>query len=160
MICLICGTEFTPKRSDAKFCSEACKQKNKRNSIMPGEEEVPVVAETAEPQKNISVTSTQHNTRWDKVCTEEEWKKYPNMCDTKARKAALTELYDRFTAEELANAGVRPPQWKKTFSTYAEAKASLEETMRELGLEPSIQGYWNTPNKHVKEGKEDYSTWK
>jgi uncharacterized OB-fold protein len=41
MKCLICGNEFSPKRSDAKFCSEACKQKNKR--IIPDAEVVPNV---------------------------------------------------------------------------------------------------------------------
>lgn len=32
MICQVCGTEFEAKRSTARFCSEKCKQLNKRHA--------------------------------------------------------------------------------------------------------------------------------
>lgn len=33
MVCPVCGKTFTPKRSDAKYCSNACRQKAYRNSV-------------------------------------------------------------------------------------------------------------------------------
>ena len=36
-ICQTCGNPFTPKRSDAKFCCNACRQKAYRDSVMDNE---------------------------------------------------------------------------------------------------------------------------
>ena len=36
-ICQTCGTTFTPKRSDAKFCCNACRQKAYRDSVTDNE---------------------------------------------------------------------------------------------------------------------------
>jgi len=33
MVCPVCEKTFTPKRSDAKYCSNACRQKAYRNSV-------------------------------------------------------------------------------------------------------------------------------
>lgn len=33
MVCPVCEKTFTPKRSDAKFCSNACRQKAYRNRV-------------------------------------------------------------------------------------------------------------------------------
>ena len=33
MVCPVCGKNFTPKRSDAKYCSNACRQKAYRDSV-------------------------------------------------------------------------------------------------------------------------------
>ena len=33
MVCPVCAKTFTPKRSDAKYCSNACRQKAYRDSV-------------------------------------------------------------------------------------------------------------------------------
>lgn len=32
-VCITCGKQFTPKRNDAKYCSNACRQKAYRKSV-------------------------------------------------------------------------------------------------------------------------------
>ena len=82
-----------------------------------------------------------YNAKWGNVCTLEEWKKYPNMCDTKAQQTAMRELYSNFTAKELVSVGVTPPMWKKDYKTYEEARIALGEAIDKYELHIEVPDY-------------------
>lgn len=163
-ICQQCGIEFEPARSDQKFHNNACKQANKRGKMKEEATDVAIVTEVApskpiEPvatHKGASMTAEEKSKdRWGDVCTLEEWKQYPKMCENKAQAKALIFLYDSFTAEQLANAGILPPKWKQFHATYAESKESLDGLMKGIGMEKDDRGIWVTKPRNI-----DYSTWK
>lgn len=168
--CIQCSAEFEANRDSAKFCGSNCRVAY--NRAHSDEETVPVIEvvkdevvaeQVSEPTKKVTSNSSPEdkaNSKWGDVCTLEEWKRYPTMCENKAQMKALNELYDSFTAKELVDAGICPPKWKQFYGTYAEAVASLHEDMENLGLAINHSGYWTTPEKGVNKGKIDYSTWK
>jgi len=92
--------------------------------------------------------------KWGEVCSLEEWIQYPVMCENKAQARALQELYSKFTAKELSEAGVMPPKWKEKYATYEEAQEGLKGLMEEMDLVQDNNGYWGT-TKVI-----DYSKWK
>ena len=127
--CLQCSIDFEAQKSTAKFHDASCRVAYNREHS--GEESLPVTEEVkAEPIRS----GVKHDTRWDKVCTEEQWLKSPNLCETKAQHAAMVELYDSFTAEQLAAANVRPPKWKQYYKTYAEMRLALKDDMSKYDL--------------------------
>lgn len=113
-ICQQCGKEFEAKRKTARFCSEACKQKNKRvvsvsNSVSLAsvsddliDTEKEILAETR-PKFKERVYSL------EEVCTPDELKNFPAMCETKKEQAESLYRLDNNNIEELRKAGISIP---------------------------------------------------
>ena len=151
--CIQCNNEFEAARDTAKYCSDACRVAYNRDHS----EVLPTVDIKPEPQKIAAVSEKVASAnrlaekraadKWGGVCSLEQWKLYPNMCETKAQAKAVHDLYDTYSAEELAAAGVLPPKWKKNYKTYAEMRAALTEDMAKFKLIDLDE-------------KIDYSTWK
>lgn len=135
--CQQCNIEFEAKRDDAKFCSSSCKMQNQRG----------VPKNVTDNLLNVTDNAT------------DVTDKYPNLTANKALGDALTNLYDSFSAKELSDAGIQPPEWKKNFKTKAEAIDDAKGKLSEMGLAQNPRGYWMTEEKNVTVSKIDYSQW-
>jgi len=170
-VCQHCKNEFSAERTTAKFCSDRCRKlafQNREVSVpMDAKISVPVsvlsvpkvtVPEVSVPKVTVnSSPEDKAKGKWGEVCSLEEWKKYPAMCENKAQQKALCELYSSFTAKELFDNGFLPPAWKKDYATYQEAMSGLNKTMEELGL---VKTKFRGVDMFLTEKQIDYSKWK
>lgn len=67
MKCIVCDTVFEAKSPKAKFCSEACKQRNKRNKS-DGEG-----SPTVSPPKEVQESPKKLDTPLEEVLPKSEW---------------------------------------------------------------------------------------
>ena len=147
MICPICKENFTPGRADQTSCGkDTCRQSVSR-----------LKAKGDYVSKGVTMKSTPEEkakANWCNVCTPEEWRTQTDICDRQAEQAAWTEIYNNYSAEELAAAGIKPPVWKKRFKTNKEVINSTIADLDKKGL------FITTLDKLANPEPEDYSKWK
>jgi uncharacterized Zn finger protein (UPF0148 family) len=109
MKCIICNEEFEAKRADAKVCSDKCQKRLSRTT-----KSTKVISDTVGKDMSDIIPLKEINVTLAEVCTLEELRDYPAMCETKRiQKEAIYRLENN-SIEDLQARGISIPNWKRT----------------------------------------------
>lgn len=103
LTCAACGNRFTPRRSDARYCSRRCKQRAERERFAA--DRAKVVALNARRRENDSPTHISWRAMVQRCTdpTHDSWRNYG------ARGISVCERWRRSFAAFLTDMGERPP---------------------------------------------------
>jgi hypothetical protein len=121
--CQQCDKEFEAIRPTKKFCSESCKQLHKRSvssTVSKGSVSDHSVSDDLEVQGEIlgGVKIKERAYTKEEVCTPEEIRDYPNMCETKRCAAEAQYKLENNELEDLEAAKVWIPNWRRERKLY------------------------------------------
>ena len=105
--CQQCNKEFEAKRKDAKYCGDACRQAAKRGTPRNVTEPL-VTGKEAE-----DVTLKEITVAIEDVCTPEEIRDFPAMCETKRLRAESVYRLENNSLEDLEKKKIFIPNWRR-----------------------------------------------